>query len=408
MVLNDGILQVGHDQALGDPSALIVINGGNIRAANATREIPNPVQINGDFTLGRQTNLNGDITLGANVTLIADNPDGPYNTTSALGNVSGPFAFTVREGALPIGTGAIIFNGENTNTGGTIIASGRVDVNFAASLANAPLVVNGGTLNLNNEAQSVTNFSGTGGTVNMLSPHVLTVAQQTAGTYAGVLAGDGSLIKTGPESLTLSGNSASYSGTVQVNQGALLVNGSINGAVEVSGATAVIGGSGQVASIAVQNGGAINPGGAAPGTLSSLSNVSLTAGTQLRLELNDPTLGTGYDQLSLSGTVSLNGATLSLGGTYVTSVGTPSDVFFIILNNGLDAVDGTFAGLPEGSALLSSSGQAFRLTYTADADTSSFTGGNDVALQAIPEPATGAVLITGAGMLLGFRRRRKA
>ena len=405
LVLDSGILEVGHDQALGDATALITINGGNLRAASATREIPNPVLINGDFTLGRQTNLNGDITLGANVTLTANNPDGTFNTTSALGNVSGPFSLTIQQGSFAMGTGAIILNGENTNTGGTTIASGRVNVN--GTLANAPLTVNGGELNLNNLEQSIANFSGTGGRVNLGIAGTLTVNQSIAGTFAGVLGGDGAIVKKGPASLTLGGNSNTYFGSLEVSEGPLILNGSISGAVSVNGPTAVFGGSGMAGPLAVANGGVVDPGSAAPANLSVVGDVTFAAGTRLRLDLDTPLAGAGYDQLSLSGVANLGGATLSLGGSYTTNAGAVGDLFFIVINNGFEGINGTFGGLPEGSLVTSGSGQVFQLTYTADADLLSFTNGNDVALMAIPEPGSTALLLGGSGLLLGFRRRRK-
>ena len=53
------------------------------------------------------------------------------------------------------------------------------------------------------------------------------------------------------------------------------------------------------------------------------------------------------------------------------------------------------------------SGQEYQITYQANfEDAPSFTGGNDVALMAVPEPA--AALLGGLGMLGLLRRRRVA
>jgi autotransporter-associated beta strand protein len=406
VILDSGTLQIGNNTALGDPTASIRINGGTIRAAGATREIPNAVQINGDFTLGRQTNLNGDITLTKDVTLTADNPDGTFNTTSALGPVSGPFRLTIRQGAFGMGAGAIIINGQNTNAGGTTITSGRVNVSAVGALANADLTVNGGELNLTNGAQTVTSFSGSGGTLNLGLDHTLTVQQTAASTYAGVLGGTGTLAKSGQGTLTLSGNSGAYTGTVKVNEGTVLANGTLGGSVNVSGPTAVLGGIGSATSILVENGGTLNPGANSPGLLSALTDITLKTGTRLQLELNSPVAGVGYDQVGVFGALNLEQTILSLGGTYVVPSGPGGDLFFVVVNGGFSPIGGTFSGFPEGSAVTSSNGQKFILTYTANAEALSFTGGNDVALRAIPEPATGALLIGSSGLLLGMRRRR--
>ena len=48
--------------------------------------------------------------------------------------------------------------------------------------------------------------------------------------------------------------------------------------------------------------------------------------------------------------------------------------------------------------------QWFKIGYSGDTGSNSFTGGNDVVLMAVPEP--GAALLGGLGMLALLRRRR--
>ncbi|HET6409752.1 MAG TPA: PEP-CTERM sorting domain-containing protein, partial [Chthoniobacteraceae bacterium] len=70
----------------------------------------------------------------------------------------------------------------------------------------------------------------------------------------------------------------------------------------------------------------------------------------------------------------------------------------------------TFAGLPEGAKFDLGNGFQGTITYqanwTGNPGTSSFTGGNDVAIL-IPEPGSVASLIGGLGVLLGLRRSRR-
>ncbi|TAE93305.1 MAG: hypothetical protein EAZ81_00405, partial [Verrucomicrobia bacterium] len=82
-----------------------------------------------------------------------------------------------------------------------------------------------------------------------------------------------------------------------------------------------------------------------------------------------------------------------------------NDMIFLILNDSTDAVTGTFNGLAQNGFVTSYGGWDWVISYNADSTTSSFTGGNDVALRAIPETST--TLLGGLGALALLRRRRK-
>jgi fibronectin-binding autotransporter adhesin len=88
--------------------------------------------------------------------------------------------------------------------------------------------------------------------------------------------------------------------------------------------------------------------------------------------LNGTTAGTGYDQLSVTGTVNLAGATLNVNLAFTPALGS---AFMLIQNDGTDAVVGTFAGLPQGTTL-SLSGMTFQISYMGGT-------GNDVVLTRI-------------------------
>ncbi|PYP08808.1 MAG: hypothetical protein DMD59_11065 [Gemmatimonadetes bacterium] len=89
------------------------------------------------------------------------------------------------------------------------------------------------------------------------------------------------------------------------------------------------------------------------------------------VELNGTTAGSGYDQLSVTGTVNLSGAALTGTMGFSPPTGT---TFTIINNDGADAIVGTFAGLPEGSTVVLS-GQSLTISYVGGT-------GNDVVLGA--------------------------
>src|SRR5262249_57037829 len=85
-----------------------------------------------------------------------------------------------------------------------------------------------------------------------------------------------------------------------------------------------------------------------------------------------------YDQLTVTGSVNLGGATLNLRqfGGFVPSNAT-LQTFRIINNDGADAINGTFAGLAEGAIAGTVGGVNLYITYRGG-------DGNDVELNTQP------------------------
>jgi hypothetical protein len=111
--------------------------------------------------------------------------------------------------------------------------------------------------------------------------------------------------------------------------------------------------------------GTVSPG--SPNGILTVNGVYADTGP-LAIDINGPTLGTQYDQLKINGAVSVNGP-LVVNLSYAATVGT---AFGILDNDGMDAISGTFNGLPEG-AILTAGGQTFRISYVGGT-------GNDVTL----------------------------
>ncbi|QDV49759.1 golvesin C-terminal-like domain-containing protein [Gimesia fumaroli] len=105
----------------------------------------------------------------------------------------------------------------------------------------------------------------------------------------------------------------------------------------------------------------------------TINTNSVPAGS-LDIEINGTTPGTEYDQIDVTGTVTIGaGATLNLIDGYDPAAG---EQFVLINNDGVDPVVGTFAGLDEGhefSNFLGVSGLTAFLTYTGG-------DGNDVSI----------------------------
>jgi hypothetical protein len=163
-----------------------------------------------------------------------------------------------------------------------------------------------------------------------------------------------------------------------------------------------------VGNVLVDTGGTLMPGkNTGITSVLNVKDLQFTDGTSLfRVELGGITPGgdgtTGYDQLNVTGTVMLNGANLE--GSLLPSFVPSADIFFLILNDGVDPVTGQFA---EGNQI-TFDGQTFNISYEANFGGTGdlMLGGNDVALQLVPEP-TSAVLM-GLGALALIRRRREA
>jgi len=133
-------------------------------------------------------------------------------------------------------------------------------------------------------------------------------------------------------------------------------------------------------------GGSFAPG-LSPGCMST-GNLAFTAGSSLDAELQGTTACTGYDQIQVTGTVDVTGATLNvshLGGFLAAA----SDAFTLISNDAADAVTGTFTGLAEGATFVVD-GVTFAISYVGG-------DGNDVVITAAAAATTPAAPDTGFG-----------
>ena len=348
-------------------------------------------------------------------------------------NGSGTLTLTQALNAWP----THLFDGAITVNSGTLNAP---DQNWQLNTASS-ITVNGGTLNTGSRSSEVGNLTLNGGTVasNGLNPsdtpwgNLLLVENSTvhAGGAAvstisvdqvnlhgtnGFVVGAGStlnvtskiadygpaqnLSKTGSGTLTLSGAST-YTGATAVTEGKLVVNGNISTSVLTtvsSGAT--LGGSGSVGALTVNSGAFVTPG-ISPGILTV--NGDYTQAGQYTAEIAGTTAGSQYDQIGVTGAVDISGGslvTLFSGAGY--SMG---NLLYILLNDGTDAITGNYSGFSQGDVVASYGGFDWQISYFADSTGNTFTGGNDIALMAIPEP-NAAALVGGFGLIALFRRRR--
>lgn len=152
----------------------------------------------------------------------------------------------------------------------------------------------------------------------------------------------------------------------------VLVNGS-RGAIKVANG-GILGGSGTVGALTVQSA-KVSPGNS-PGQLNT-GNVSFDSSSSLDEEIGGTTAGTGYDQLNVTGTVSLGSATLNIL-TYNGFTPALGDVYTIINNDSTDAVTGAFNAMAEGSRT-TIGGYTYKISYIGGT-------GNDVTLTVTGTP----------------------
>lgn len=451
--ISAGTLQIGSN-SVGSVGAItssaigtggLTLGGGALSSNSTTdRTILNAVTFTGNATLGNATNT-GKLTFSANAALGAATRTVTLNSNAEFaGVISSTGAF----GITKAGTGILTLSGTNTYTGVTTISAGILEASVlangssnsgigASSNVAANLVFGAPTSTLRYIGSSdvtidrgFTMSSGAGGGATIESSGTGTLsfnntvainygaASQTrtltlGGTNTGnnifgkVIANNTSatsLVKSGAGKWVLD-RTNTYTGTTSVNTGTLLVNGSIQTSsltTVASGAT--IGGSGTIGALTVSSGGFINPGNS-PDTLDVVGAYN-QAGTY-NAEVTANTVGngtTGYDQISVTGTVNITGG--SLIAAFSGSGYAANDLLFILLNDSTDAITGTYTGYADGATVATYGGFNWNISYFADSGTNSFIGGNDIALQAvlIPEPKT--ALLGIIGLLLILRRRR--
>jgi autotransporter-associated beta strand protein len=399
--------------------------GGGLRLG-----ITNAINTGADLNFGNSTGTNelnlasfnqtvrGLSSSGTTVTKRVFNSITSTTSTLTVGNGGGNYSFngtiinnTGTGGTVALvktGSGNQTLSGTNTYTGGTRIDDGTLTLGHATdTLANTGAVnVNGGILALGTNTDTVGAVTLTSGSITGSGAGTLTGTSYAveSGTISAKLGGAAAMTKTTAGLVTItSDNSSSYTGAVNVNGGTLIIDGNIStSTLTTVNDTATLGGIGTVGALTIQSGGTHAPGNS-PG-IQAVGNY--TMGGTLSMELNGLTAGTQHDRVDVTGTVNLTG-TLSLSSIPMSFSAVNDDLIFILLNNGTDAITGTFAGLANGATVGNFGGKNFIISYFANGDSAgspSFIGGNDIALMAIPEPST--ALLGALGLLALLRRRR--
>jgi fibronectin-binding autotransporter adhesin len=174
------------------------------------------------------------------------------------------------------------------------------------------------------------------------------------------------LIKTGAGTVTLTAPGTSFTGDTLVEEGTLLVNGTLNGPVQVmkgpESASATLGGAGTVGNVTLSGLGARIAPGPTTNTPSygklTVGSLTMNAGSALLSEINGTNAGVNLDQIDAAGTVSLNGGFADFLGF---GLGAVSNQYAVVKS--AFPVSGTFLNNPEGDYVYPSAGRIMQITY---------------------------------------------
>jgi fibronectin-binding autotransporter adhesin len=319
----------------------------------------------------------GTVTFGAasSAGRLTLNPSGATNMSGFTG------ALIANSGRINANVGGFSANADYTfnNSGGVFLASSNSTYNVGSLSGNATIAVN------------------TTGVTNTVSIGAKNTSTSFSGNISTNQNGTINVIKTGTGTLTLSGSN-NFTGTTAVNQGALIINGSLNGAGALSvSADATIGGTGYVRGAATISG-AVAPGNSI-GTLTVSNNLTWNATTNAwKFELGAAGISIGSpgtsDLLNITGDfLKGTGTTFTFDFQNTGAIGFYKLVDWTV-STGFTNAD--FSGSNLGSGL-SVGG------FTVDAATSA------LYLEVVPEPSTWALLaLAAAGLGARALRRRRS
>jgi fibronectin-binding autotransporter adhesin len=366
-VNNNSALDIGHANALGNASSGTVVNAGGVLClADNITVASEALTINGGGNLlrGALCSASGTNIYSGVVTLNGSND----LNISVQGNAN----LTLNGGIDGTSSGALYFQRFSSGTGVIQLALANtfvtsqiniqdVTVRKTASVNVFPdtLLVDVNqfsTLDLNSFSETVGALAGeTGSSVTLGNATLSVGANNNNSTFNGIISGNGSVAKLGTGTTTLTANNT-YTGSTNISNGKLNVNGLQSSSNVNLSSTGFLGGTGRVGVITGGGTGGIAPG-TSPGILNVTGNVAFASTNNFNVELNSTVLGTGYDQLNVTGSINLNSAILNVTLGFSPSL---NNSFTIIQSSGV--LIGTFNGLPNGSTF-NVGGNTLRIDY---------------------------------------------
>lgn len=339
-----------------------------------------PLTLGASITLtssGRLGTVEGAIVLGANTLTIAGGGD-----LRITGAISGAGGITKDS------TSALTLAAANSYGGATLVNAGNLFAEHATALGSAAtgttfasdtgFGTGGGPFTLSEPltflgpTNVVYAYSGVDLAGAIAFGATLNYNAYDAGSISGALTSAGTLVLLGDDALSLVGDSPAFTGTVVIQTGSFIPQGSFPAAIDVQGPGALYGWA--TTGPMTMTGGTFAPGIAAQQFFAPAGLASSGGSHNLVMVPGAPV--TNYDQVQVTGTVSLGGTTLNSTAAGTLALGLS---FVIILNDAADPVAGTYVDKPEGTVYFQA-GNWWRITYVGG-------DGNDVVLTTVAEPA---------------------
>jgi fibronectin-binding autotransporter adhesin len=306
----------------------------------------------------------------------------PNTTAGHVSSISRPGGLATGATLSDVRPGSWIVIGETANPNGATYAWTATG---AANLPVVPYILNNGNVSTSFGTGAVQGVTAAGSyTINATQTAGGTIDKSAlvAAVFSSSLLGNATIDLPLTNVVLSNGTTLALSGSGAATLGSVTANGAANVGAGTTAPTALtIGGSGA----------------AGIGTLGINDNLGLrfAAGSTYKADVNGALAGQ-FDRTNVNGAVNLNGATLQVTSGFTPAVGA---TFTIISNDGVDAVVGTFAGVPEGGFVVGGTAN-YTVSYVGG-------DGNDVVLtalapgaattttlQANPQATTGGSLVT--------------
>ncbi len=378
--------------SLGTYANNIIVAAGSSGILSITNVTPNDVTISGTVALNNNLSWNGTTgtkTLTFTNLVTGDSTARTFTLVGGLATLSG---------GVSVGTGGLTFanNGASTFTVGagniTSTTTGNLTFNAngtGAFTVSAASINHSGSITNSGAGNGTTTISGAiGGNVTAVIQNSPTskLSLSNANTYAGattisagtlILASAGTIANSSGVNLGTSGSQGTLDLTAKASGFALGSNQTLSGYGNVTMAA------GKTLTV---NGG-LAPGNSA-GVIGVSGNLTLGSTATTTMDLIDFNLapGTGFDQITLSGTTPV----LTYSGTLTLNLTGSTQLGVYHLFTGFSSQSGTFTG---------------GINYSGGAGSFSYATG-DLTLTAVPEPATWMLLAFSLTTVIVLRRRR--